>query len=243
MWSSHQKGSKLGVMEDLKSVLTRSGLFEQAPLHSQLALQPFCPNLSGQKVCVCVFVFWDNQPLVCVCAVDEEGAVSPAMMAPYLGHFCPSSGELLTALALSTHTNSNVTVLTPRWVEHTLQRPVCELSWSNWLLFFFFCLFVSFWKMKELNEKEGGTNPLTLPERRRCRAQMGVSSMKGLQLVGPPAGLTAGQRFLFSTHNDRSSLYKPQKGQSLIDMCESPYINTPRALSRRAHTHRALSES
>lgn len=42
---------------------------------------------------------------VCVCAADEEGAVSPAMMAPYLGHFSPSGGELLTALASSTHTN------------------------------------------------------------------------------------------------------------------------------------------
>lgn len=40
------------------------------------------------------------------------------MMAPYMGHFSPSSGELLTVLALSTHTKkSNVMVLTPQWTQ------------------------------------------------------------------------------------------------------------------------------
>lgn len=65
-------------MAGLKSVLTRIGLFEQAPLHScSCSVQTYL----GRKC-----VLWDISHR-CVYAVDEEGAVSPAMMAPLLGPF------------------------------------------------------------------------------------------------------------------------------------------------------------
>lgn len=141
---------------------------EKAVWTSTIALvQPFCPNLSGQKVCV----LWDISHW-CVCAVDEEGAINQAMMAPYYGHFTPSGGELLTAPAAATHTNkhekSNVTVLTPQWTElwcrqkgntHCRGLYVSCHDQSD-----YFSIVCFFWKMKELNEREGGINPLTSPQ-------------------------------------------------------------------------------
>lgn len=90
--------------------------------------------------------------------------------------------------------------------------------------FSFVCL--SFWKMKELKEKEGGTNPLTSPQETEMSSSNGRLLDERAAACRPPAGLAAGQCFLFSTHNDRSSLYERQKGQSLIDMYKSPHIHT-----------------
>lgn len=87
-----------------------------------------------------------------MCAVDEESVLSPAMMAPYLGHFSPSSGELLTALALSTHRYTAM----PRYYhlngkncnagrQQALQEPVvraaCEPLCINDCFSFYLCVF------------------------------------------------------------------------------------------------------
>lgn len=93
---------------------------------------------------------------VCVCAADEESVVSPAMMAPYLGHFSPSSGELLTASASSTHSHG---ITSSMQTGSALQEPVVCI---NYCFSFRVCLH---WEMKELKEKEGGTDPLTSPLR------------------------------------------------------------------------------
>lgn len=58
------------------------------------------------------------------------------------------------------------------------------------------------------------------PERLTIEAQMDIFTMKEAAACQLPAGL-ASQCFLFSARNDRSSLCKRQKGQSLIDMCKN----------------------
>lgn len=127
------------------------GMFERAAL-----LQPFRLNLSWQKVCVCVcmchcvlffsssFFIW-----VCVFAVDEEGVVSSAPKAPYLGHFSPDSGELLTTLLLSTHINKqrcHAINTSGQNSDADWQLTTAETcTWaavSKWLLPFYFIFFV-----------------------------------------------------------------------------------------------------
>lgn len=178
------------------------------------------------------------------CKPSDDGSPTWAISVPVVG-------EVLTGPALSTHTNKRChgintsvdRIATQTDRQHTLQRPVCEQLWSNWL--FFFAL--SFWKMTELNEREGGTDPLTSPRETEMSSWNRHLYDEGAAACRLPAGLAAGQCFLFSTRNDRSSLCKRQKGQSLINMCKSPHVHTLAALSSRArrhtNTHRALSES
>lgn len=208
-------------------------------------LQLFCPNLSGQKVCVV-----GHYPPMCVCSRWGR-CCKPSDDGSLLGPFRSQWWGKCWQVRLCPHTQtSDVTVLTPQWTEsqyrqtgqHTLRRPVCEQLWSNWL--FFFAL--SFWKMTELNEREGGTDPLTSPRETAMSSWNRRLHDEGAAACRLPAGLAAGQCFLFSARNDRSSLCKRQNGQSSIDLCKSPHVHTPATPEQsctQTHTHRALSES
>lgn len=127
-----------------------AGLFEQAPLHS--CSRSVWIYLGAE----CVWVLWDIRRC-CVCAVDEESVLSPAMMAPYLGHFSPSSGKLLTALALSTHrytamplyyhlNGKNCNAGRQQALQKPVVRAACELLCINDCFSFHLCVFYGRWR-------------------------------------------------------------------------------------------------